>query len=135
MHPLARYALAPGYLFAGRLIWDHLGEYSSACYHAEADVARSTVQSATISLYPFLIYVLAVGLSLVPTPLIEPRYFIIPYIVLRIHTTPSGSADERRRRIAGEAAMSILFNVVPISIFLYADFRWTGSLEKMRFMW
>ena len=93
------------------------------------------MQSATISLYPFLIYVLAVGLSLVPTPLIEPRYFIIPYIVLRIHTTPSGSADERRRRIAGEAAMSILFNVVPISIFLYADFRWTGSLEKMRFMW
>ena len=93
------------------------------------------MQSATISLYPFLIYVLAVALSLVPTPLIEPRYFIIPYIILRLHTIPSGSLVERRDRIAGEAAMSIILNVVTISIFLLRDFRWAGSLEPMRFMW
>lgn len=94
-----------------------------------------TVQSATISLYPFLIYVLAVALSLVPTPLIEPRYFIIPYIILRLHTVPSGSSVEQRRRIAVEEATSIILNVVTISIFLLKDFRWAGSSEPMRFMW
>ena len=97
---------------------------------------RVTVQSATISLYPFLIYVLAVGLSLIPTPLIEPRYFIIPYIILRLHTMSTGSAIEQRRRIAGEATMSILINVVTIWIFLLKPFHWAGSpLESMRFMW
>lgn len=38
-HPLMRYALAPGYLFAARLLWDRLGASATALYVSAANLA------------------------------------------------------------------------------------------------
>ncbi|PWN51187.1 hypothetical protein IE53DRAFT_386455 [Violaceomyces palustris] len=67
-HPLAKFALAPVYLLCGRLWIDALGR--------------------TQSLFWMLGFVLATCLTLVPSPLLEPRYFIVPFVIMRAHLVP-----------------------------------------------
>ncbi|TFK76758.1 glucosyltransferase [Pluteus cervinus] len=63
---------------------------------------------------------------LIPTPLLEPRYFVIPYILLRsqiVGMTP--------RRLAVEGIWYGVINVMTMGVFLYLP-RADGSI---RFMW
>ncbi|GAA5890757.1 hypothetical protein JCM6882_000646 [Rhodosporidiobolus microsporus] len=145
VHPFARYALAPGYLLAGRLLFDSLA------------------QAGTMSFSTFLLFAGATTAVLVPTPLIEPRYFIIPLIILRLYLIPSSSSSpsgtsasarsQRRRalRLFLEAALYLAVQAVCVYLFLEKPFFWDVKIgedgkglegrderevgRRQRFMW
>ncbi|KAK0535019.1 glucosyltransferase [Tilletia horrida] len=123
-HPYARYALAPVYVVCGRLAWDAL--------------------APTRSFIWMLGFCAALVLTLVPSPLIEPRYFLVPYVVWRAHIVPAGvarrtQADTGQGAVplwqAAEGAWYLLINVVTVAVFLYRPFKWPSEAGWQRFMW
>ncbi|GAA5944807.1 hypothetical protein JCM3775_007314 [Rhodotorula graminis] len=70
VHPLARYALAPGYLVAATLLW------------------QGFARARTLTLSSFILLLGATVAVLLPTPLLEPRYFLVPMLVARLYLVP-----------------------------------------------
>ncbi|PIA17127.1 hypothetical protein COEREDRAFT_41657 [Coemansia reversa NRRL 1564] len=69
---------------------------------------------------------------LIPSPLLEFRYFTVPYFFTRLHMPLA----ESRRALACELCMFVLINTITIWTFLNRPFEWDsepGSLQ--RFMW
>jgi alpha-1,2-glucosyltransferase len=102
----------------------------------------------------FLIYILTTALSLITAPLVEPRYFILPWVFLRLHLpTPNypiklmlktnssvqtGKQKQTRINIylVMETAHHLLINLVTGYIFLYRGFSWPQEEGRVqRFMW
>ena len=63
--------------------------------------------------------------TLVPTPLLEPRYFLIPFILLRAQV-----ADVPDWGVALEGVWYLAINAVTMWVFLYKEREGVG-----RFMW
>lgn len=63
--------------------------------------------------------------TLLPTPLLEPRYFLIPYILLR-----SQVADVPNWALAIEGLWYVAINAITMGVFLYLPRAGVG-----RFMW
>ncbi|KAL3997620.1 DIE2/ALG10 family protein [Acanthocheilonema viteae] len=78
-----------------------------------------------------LLYILGTAAVLVPAYLVEPRYFIIPYIFWRL------SYPERRIPvIILELIYESLVNAIILYMFLYRPFEWLHEPGvKQRFMW
>ncbi|VDK75038.1 unnamed protein product [Litomosoides sigmodontis] len=78
-----------------------------------------------------LLYILGTAAVLVPAYLLEPRYFIVPYIFWRL------SYPERRIPvIILELVYEFLINIVVLYMFLYKPFEWSHEPGvKQRFMW
>jgi alpha-1,2-glucosyltransferase len=76
-------------------------------------------------------YTLAVILTLVPTPLLEFRYFIIPFYFYRILTFKKGDSTQ------GKIVLNIIVNAVIFWIFLFKPFKAASGEEIIlqRFMW
>ncbi|KAL1862797.1 glucosyltransferase [Diaporthe australafricana] len=103
---LVRYALVPAYVLCWSICWRALG--GSRPIHDTADVGRKDVQKqesesrtsrpksvqikdphADLSVDPptistALLWLLATALSLITAPLVEPRYFIMPWVFWRL---------------------------------------------------
>lgn len=101
-----------------------------------------------------LVWLAATALSLVTAPLVEPRYFIIPWVMWRLHLPPSPTlsstrqqppSDESGRARADLATYApkfletlwfIVINAVTGYVFLYKGFEWPQEPGKIqRFMW
>ena len=101
-----------------------------------------------------LIWLTSTTLSLVTAPLVEPRYFIVPWAIWRIHVRPL--ADQKSKSTLGhqssmwtalrtevpnsqlwmETLWYICINIVTGYVFLYRGFEWTQEPGKtQRFMW
>lgn len=105
-----------------------------------------------------LVWLAATTLNLVTAPLVEPRYFIVPWIMWRLHFPINGSSgkgivvggekkedgkeggkgegSEHNKSLWGETAWFLLVNAVTGYVFLNWVFLWPqepGSLQ--RFMW
>lgn len=80
-------------------------------------------------LLPFLAFLAAWSLSLVPAPLIEPRYFITSFFVFRLYLRPS------RGKVMLELVAFAAVNLSTLSIFLKRPFRWPTEEGWQRFMW
>lgn len=103
-HPLVPYLLVPIYLACG---W---------AWYLRVGRDQSFLQTLLLP---------AVGLStLLPTPLLEPRYFLIPYILLRAQVP-----DVPLWGLVLEGVWYTLINAVTMGIFLYYP---RGDI---RFMW
>lgn len=87
-------------------------------------------QSASLTLLPLLALTALTFLSLVPTPLLEPRYFLVPYLILRLHFPPPS-----KQRLAAEAALYLAVMIGTVWVFVRRPFRWEGREDLMRFMW
>uniref|UniRef100_A0A6A7FRS9 Dol-P-Glc:Glc(2)Man(9)GlcNAc(2)-PP-Dol alpha-1,2-glucosyltransferase n=2 Tax=Hirondellea gigas TaxID=1518452 RepID=A0A6A7FRS9_9CRUS len=72
-HIYFRYLMAPFYLFGGYLTWN-------VCLEKRSNFFR-------------LAYMSCVALSIVPQMLLEPRYFILPFLLARIQKSPSYVSD------------------------------------------
>ncbi|KAI8916669.1 alpha-1,2-glucosyltransferase ALG10-A-like protein [Powellomyces hirtus] len=110
-HALSRYAVVPGYLFA---FW--------AC-------GRQLATSQPVIL--MILYLVLTVATLIPTPLFDFRYYIIPFLMYRIHITPPRTAV-----LVAEALIYILINLGTIYLFGERPFVWKseqGALQ--RFMW
>lgn len=79
---------------------------------------------------------MATTLTLVPAPLVEPRYFLIPALLLRIQVAASTAPTFHSRTwIWVEMAWYLLINVVTVGLFLTVKFKWADTEGWQRFMW
>ncbi|XP_076860881.1 dol-P-Glc:Glc(2)Man(9)GlcNAc(2)-PP-Dol alpha-1,2-glucosyltransferase isoform X2 [Brachyhypopomus gauderio] len=108
-HQLVRFLLVPGYLFAAWAFLDTL---------------------KTKSLFWTLAFCVCLVAATVPQKLLEFRYFIVPYLLFRVHA-PLPSLP----RLLLEFGLYTVVNAATIYIFLYKTFRWADSDTVQRFMW
>ena len=76
-------------------------------------------------------FTICVLVSLVPQKLLEFRYFIIPYLILRLNMplpTPTW-------KMVLELLLNVLVNAVTIYMFVYKTFHWPHSKDAQHFMW
>jgi len=70
-------------------------------------------------------------LSLVPQLLLEFRYFVVPFLLLRSQIRPTS-----RLCLAGETLLLATVHVITIGLFLYRTFEWPSEPGvEQRFMW
>ncbi|KAA1136367.1 glucosyltransferase [Puccinia graminis f. sp. tritici] len=120
-HRLVKYLFTPGYMICVKMIWER--------------IARSFTMNLLITTF----YIIALGLTLIPSPLLEPRYFLVPYVLLRLHIRPV--VEETKTwsiRVFTEGCLYALVNLVTITVFLFRPFKgrpgeWEGTWQ--RFMW
>ncbi|KAG8470972.1 hypothetical protein KFE25_009393 [Diacronema lutheri] len=107
--PVVRYGAALGYVPCAALVWDALGEQSALWR---------------------LAFVGCSALVLVPSPLLELRYFALPFLVLRLHAPLLTGA----RELVPALALSAGVNALTIGVFLLRPWRWPDGSEA-RFIW
>jgi len=176
-HPLVRYILAPVYLICGYLVYLTLCSQSlsspTTLRKKESsknsyDLARIQGKSATESEGPttsfVLILLVTTALSLITAPLVEPRYFIIPWVIWRLNvpSLPSQGASSKARTDAAsqeisdkivskmkfwgwqghdyrlwlETAWFLSISAVTGYLFLYRGYEWKQEPGNVqRFMW
>jgi len=105
LHPIVPYLFVPGYI---------------AC--AWAWFLRVAPDQTLLQTLILPIFVLP---TLLPTPLLEPRYFVIPYILLRAQVV-----DMPAWAVAVEGLWYAAINAVTVGVFLLAERPGVG-----RFMW
>ncbi|XP_071960635.1 dol-P-Glc:Glc(2)Man(9)GlcNAc(2)-PP-Dol alpha-1,2-glucosyltransferase-like [Antedon mediterranea] len=110
-HEFVRFALIPMYLYAGWSMFDSI------------DTEPGT--------YLFkIVFFICIMASTVPQKLMEFRYFIIPYLLARLHMR-TGSYVQ----IGAEFILYQTINVVTLYLFAYKPFTWPQSNDIQRFMW
>lgn len=94
----------------------------------------------------------ATAATLIPTPLVEPRYYLLPYLMLRLSVQPSENAQQQHRQpesrikwafLALELATYALVNLITLWLFVAKPFQWSPeAVDKaraesttMRFIW
>lgn len=102
------YLLTPLYLLSSLSIWHHFR--NRGCKHT-------------------LLYIFCTMLVTIPNGLLEPRYFIIPYVFLRLNI------DTGFIGLILEISQHLAINVSMHYLFLYKTFHWADSLEVQRIMW
>lgn len=75
-------------------------------------------------------FLVCVAIATIPQRLLEFRYFIIPYILLRIQMR-----SWCRWKILAELLISFVLNGIVVYLFLYKTFKWQHSNDIQRFMW
>ena len=173
--PYRKYLLAPIYVACGWLCITALGPASSA---ATARISTTTSKTAadgtrsvtfarvdTVHVSFVLVFLVSTALSLVTAPLVEPRYFLIPWLIWRLHVPELLESDTAQKETpktvskksndsSKPGVLSSLFEVLARSapsiellwymavnaltgyLFLARPFAWTQEPEKMqRFMW
>ncbi|KAL3673879.1 hypothetical protein V7S43_001566 [Phytophthora oleae] len=108
-HKLAKFLPTPVYLFGGWRCWDDLGRRRSPLWK--------------------LVYALAVCLVLIPSPLVEPRYYCVPFILLHLNTSSQPAFHQW-----GVIVAYMVVNVLTLYIFLYRPYTWVDG-STARFMW
>lgn len=102
------YLLAPVYLVSSLSVWQHLR--NKGCKQ-------------------MLLYAFCTILVTVPNGLLEPRYFIIPFVILRL------GVETGLKSLVQEIVQLFGINVFMYYLFLHKTFRWTDSQELQRIMW
>jgi len=75
------------------------------------------------------------GLTLIPSPLLEFRYFVVPYLLWRLHLSPSFVERSKWRGVL-ELAWYELVNLITVGIFISKPFTWESEPDKtQRFIW
>lgn len=103
------YLLTPVYLISTLSVWQHLRGKNSG--------------------KQMLLYIFCTMLVTIPNGLLEPRYFIIPYIFLRL------SVESSLMNLLIEMGQSLAINIGMYYLFMYKTFRWSDSPEVQRIMW
>jgi alpha-1,2-glucosyltransferase len=141
-HPLIRYLLGPVYLICAYLVYLTLSRPSPSSPSpspAKKDTRPKKIQPEQADSGPttsFVFILLATtALSLVTAPLVEPRYFIIPWVIWRLHV-PSTKGKSYDWRLWAETAWFLVINAVTGYVFLYRGFEWVQEVGRVqRFMW
>ncbi|KAG0327416.1 glucosyltransferase [Dissophora globulifera] len=104
------YALVPCYMAAAWFCWQAIATEQTILWTA--------------------IYILATALTLIPSPLIEFRYFITPYLIYRI-----AMRQPRGAWLLLELITYASVNAFTIWMFLKRPFQWRHEAGLQRFMW
>lgn len=109
-HASMRYLLVPVYLFSA--------------------FAVLRVVSLKQHLLWRIVFICCVTAVLVPSTLLEFRYFIVPYLLLRINIP-----CPPLHRLLGELGLYTVINLISLYLFLYRPFHWSSEPGLQRFMW
>lgn len=77
-----------------------------------------------------LSFVLSVVLVLVPAPLVEFRYYTIPFVILVLHSPVIGN-----RELLALGLLYVVADVFTLVMFLFRPFHWEHEPGTQRFMW
>ena len=157
---LAIYLLAPAYLF---FAWACIGALSMSGSTQKSTSSRSGSPRPVTASW-LLLWVTTSTLSLATAPLVEPRYFILPWIIWRMNVITEGignaqhtSTDSSTRKVTPveekldqdtllwwlskaslpmETVWYLTINAITGWVFLNKGFAWPNEPgEVMRFMW
>ena len=79
--------------------------------------------------------VICTALTIVPSPLLEFRYFVLPYLFWRLHVSPSVVKNAKGRGVL-EYLWYEIVNFVTLWIFITRPFTWESEPGKVqRFIW
>ncbi len=165
--PLVKYAVVPVYFVCAWLVIASLGQVpghaDSTTYSKVKRRWKQIGRSPKELPKPYervrtsfvLVWLTATTLSLVTAPLVEPRYFIVPWLVWRVNVPveswyaqfeqdqePAEGIMQRVLKIASanrlwiETVWYLLVNIITCYVFLYRGFEWPQEPGKVqRFMW
>ena len=145
-HPAIKYLAAPVYVFLGWTCIMAMGNPPTVGSRAaaapgamEEDQDRMTGPQGT-RISAVVLWLAVCTLCLATAPLVEPRYFILPWIVWRLHVPPPSALHRYRWYVLGlEVVWFMAIHHVIRDIFLNHGFEWVGiEGEKgkiQRFMW
>nr|XP_033813937.1 putative Dol-P-Glc:Glc(2)Man(9)GlcNAc(2)-PP-Dol alpha-1,2-glucosyltransferase isoform X2 [Geotrypetes seraphini] len=108
-HELVKYALVPGYIFAG---WSFTDSLKSK------------------PIFWNLMFFACVFVATIPQKLLELRYFILPYIIYRLNI-PLPSVPRQLLQMG----LFVVVNALTVYLFLNKTFQWPNSEDIQRFMW
>ena len=77
-----------------------------------------------------MVYGICVAVLLIPQGLLEFRYFILPYLMYRIHI-----GRPEMMKLGAEFVMYAAINYFTMWAFLKKPFKWPNSNDEQRFMW
>jgi len=115
-HGWIKYAAVPVYVGCAWLVINALGHVRDS-RGPSADVVRVSF---------VLVWLLATSLSVITAPLVEPRYFIIPWLIWRLHVPECALPPEPEHTDApGKATLpSPVFSDIPLLRSLAQDSSW-----------
>ncbi|KAL9110506.1 MAG: hypothetical protein Q9187_008040 [Circinaria calcarea] len=166
-HPAIKYLVVPIYFLCAWSAISALGGLPEEPSRAACSPSRSTPRtkppkldappghantlSSPATTATVLIYLLASTLSVITAPLVEPRYFIVPWLLWRLQiptVSPSALSHQSDPRhemrvkfytkdiLFFETGWFLLINSVTGYIFLHWGFTWPQEEGKVqRFMW
>lgn len=113
----AEYVLVPCYHFCSWVVLHLLSETKK----------RSLLSMSPLATIAFVGCIIA---TLVPSPLFEPRYYIVPLLLLRVFSAPKSS-----RAHVYEFAWLTLINCGVFLVFFSYEFTWLTERGKQRIIW
>jgi len=122
-HPVVPYLFIPGYQACAWAWLLRVGKTQP--YLAQHVDPKRHHAARNQSLLQTLVLPLAIMPTLLPTPLLEPRYFLIPYILLRAQVVDMGGFA-----LVFEGLWYAAINLATTYVFLYKERPGVG-----RFMW
>jgi alpha-1,2-glucosyltransferase len=166
-HPLIKYAAVPVYFACAWLVINAMeeapGSDDSQVRHEvkpkghQDDISPSLdLRGGPTRVSFILVWLAATSMSLVTAPLVEPRYFIVPWLMWRINLPNELRREDNHDRRDGqrqglasrglswvilnrlwiETFWYLFVNLVTCYIFLYKGFAWPQEPGKVqRFMW
>lgn len=126
-HPMLRYVWIPVYISSSLLIHTKL---THNCIMSEA--TTNPHLSHLISALWQIFFVLCTALPIVLQQLLEPRYFIVPYLMLRLHLPVQNPSIA----LSLEFILYVIVDIILLFLFLFVPFEWQhepGVIQ--RFMW
>lgn len=144
-HQSTKYLLVPLYVYSWFSIFRVLGQYLLSSSFFFPFPLSSKILFGFVTLIPFLChllarkarpkiwvlaYFLATAAVLVPAPLIEFRYYTIPFYFLMLH---SHTVDIQSLVLIGVGY--VVTNVFTMFMFLFRPFNWSHEPGKQRFLW
>lgn len=145
-HWTVKYLVVPIYFACAYVVLQTLGTGQ----RNEAKSQQKLRQSASRALPPayqpcqvsfILVWLATTSLSVMSAPLVEPRYFIIPWIIWRLHVPALTASSQSQRpkaqsgydmRLVLETAWHLAINVVTGFIFLRWGFAWESERGKVQ---
>jgi len=77
-----------------------------------------------------IVLLICVAASVVPQRLLEVRYFVLPYVIFRLHVK-----EQTANVVATELLLNVVVNAFTFAVFLLKTFSWPDLAEPQRMMW
>lgn len=145
--PVMKYAAVAVYYICSYLVIRTIGITSSPASTTQKPASIKKVRDSSkakegTQISWLIVWILTTALSVITAPLVEPRYFIIPWIMWRLHvpSLPTSTGKQGRKvydmRLVLETVWSLVVNVGVGYMFLYRGFEWQNEPGKVqRFLW
>jgi alpha-1,2-glucosyltransferase len=149
-HPAIRYLAVPAYYTCAWLVTHAIsalpnGEQALKQKRPKDRPTRSRTGSTPCQISFITIWLVTTALSVVTAPLVEPRYFIVPWIIWRLHvpSAPASLSSEKPSnrlsydiRLGLETLWLLTVDAAVMYVFLNRGFAWPSEPDKIqRFLW